>query len=160
MEPVSNVTITFYEGLANEDLLDSEKPDVIVVDDLMNEKASDPFLHNLFTRTSHHRRISVIYITQNLFEKGQCKIKRNAHYLVLTRNPSDKSLISILGRQLFPRKRSLLDHFYEAYDDATKSRYGYLVIDVSPSSSEEEKLKTNILPDRKGKVAVVVYQPK
>ena len=153
-------SVTYNEGLANTELLAELNPDIVVVDDLMNEKSNDPFMHNLFTRISHHNNVTVIYITQNMFERGQCTLRRNAHYLVLTRNPSDKSQLTILGRQLFPRKRAMLDHFYESYDDATSTPYGYLVIDVSPSCNEKQKLKTNILPDRGGNVRVVVYQPK
>lgn len=159
-EPLENTQVTFHEGMIDEQTLADVKPDILVIDDLMNEKANDPFTHNLFTRVSHHKRVTVIFITQNLYEKGQCKMKRNAHYIVLMRNPSDKSQLTTLGRQLFPRKRSLLEHFYESYDDATRNRYGYLVIDVSPTSDEREKLKTNILPCLDGSMAVVVYQPK
>ena len=159
-DPIDNINTLYHEGMVSAETLASEKPDVLVVDDLMNEKANDPFTHNLFTRVSHHSRVTVIFITQNLYEKGQCKMKRNAHYIVLMRNPSDKSQLTVLGRQLFPRKKSLLDHFYESYDDATRNRYGYLVIDVSPNSDESEKLKTNILPDKNGKLAIIVYQPK
>ena len=156
-----NAVVRYQEGMIDEESLRKLSPDIVVIDDMMSEKSDDKFTHNLFTKISHHCNVTVIFITQNLYEKGQCKMKRNAHYLVMMRNPSDKSQLTTLGRQLFPRKRSLLEHFYEAYDDATSRKYGYLFIDVSPNSYEKEKLKTNILPDPKsGQVRVIVYQPK
>lgn len=159
-KPIQNTVSLFHEGLVTDEEIKGSSPQIIVVDDLMTEKANDPHMHNLFTKVSHHRQVTVIYITQNMYEKGQCKMKRNAHYLVMMRNPSDKSQLATLGRQLYPRKRSQLEHFYEAYDDATKEKYGYLLIDVSPDSIEDQKLKTGILPDKRGRLAITVYQPK
>lgn len=157
--PIDNVDIRYHEGLADLATLKEWKPDIMIIDDLI-EKSNDTFLHNLFVKISHHMAISVFYITQNLYEKGQVKMKRNAHYIVMMRNPSDKSQITTLGRQLYPRRKCLLEHFYESYDDATNERFGYLVIDVSPQSSEKQKLKTNIIPDVSGRLKVIVYQPK
>lgn len=149
-----------HEGMIDESYLFQERPDIVVVDDLMREASKEPILHNLFTKFSHHLSITVIYITQNLFEKGQVNLKRNAHYIFLTRNPSDKSQLTVLGRQMYPRSKRLLEHFYEAYEDATSNRFGYLLIDVSPESIETQKLKTNIFPDQNGRIRVIVYQPK
>ena len=156
-DAIVNINIRYHEGMIDEPVLVSIKPDVLVVDDMMCEKSKDAFMHNLFTKMSHHMGITVIFITQNLYEKGQCNMKRNAHYLFVMRNLSDKTQITTLGRQLFPRRKSMLDHFYDSYDDATKERYGYLLIDVSPHSDERFKLKTNIFPEDGH---VVVYTPK
>lgn len=157
---LGDVQIRYVDYLIDESTLRSSKVDILVVDDMMTEKSNDGFMHNLFTKHSHHLKVTVIYITQNLYEKGQCKMKRNAHYLIMMRNPSDKSQLTTLGRQLYPRHKELLNHFYESYDDATSVRYGYLFIDVSPNGDERQKLKTNILPDKSGKVRVVVYIPR
>ena len=159
-KPIANSRTVFHEGLVDEDDLKRMRPDILVVDDLMTEKSNDPFMHNLFVKVSHHMRITVIYITQNLYEKGQCKLKRNAHYLVLMRNPSDKGLLSTLASQLYPRNKRLQEHFYESYDDATSDRYGYLLIDVSPESDEKQKLKTNVFPSSDDSLRVIVYQPR
>lgn len=159
-ESIPNTKMLYHEGIIDQDMLARSKPDIVIIDDMMNEKSNDNFVHNLFTKISHHMKISVIFITQNMYEKGQCKMKRNAHYLIMMRNPSDKSQITTLGRQLFPRKKSLLDHFYESYDDATSKKFGYLFIDVSPHGDEKQKLKTNIIPDSRGCLRVIVYLAK
>ena len=45
-----------------------------------------------FSRGSHHRNLSVIYIVLNLFyqEKDSRSISLNSHYLILFKNPRDK----------------------------------------------------------------------
>ena len=45
------------------------KPCLIILDDLLNEVYSKDVCQ-LFTKGSHHRNISVILITQNLFHQG------------------------------------------------------------------------------------------
>ena len=159
-QPIPGATVRYVKGLVSEDTLRASQADIVVVDDLMTENSNDPHLHNIFTKISHHLRVTVIYITQNLYHKGQCNLKRNAHYIFMMRNPSDKSQVATLGRQLYPRRKQQLEHFYESYDDATREKFGYLLIDVSPNSIEEQKLKTNIFPDKSGRIRVVVYQPK
>lgn len=121
-DSIPGIRIGYHEGMIDQDTLDSSKPDIIVIDDMMNEKSNDTFVHNLFTKISHHNRVTVIYITQNMYEKGQCKMKRNAHYLFMMRNPSDKSQITTLGRQLYPRKKGLLEHFYEAFQAFSRTK--------------------------------------
>lgn len=55
-----------------------------------------------FTRKAHRRNTSVIYITQNVFDWAaqHRTISLNVHYLVLFKNPRDKSQIVVLSRQL------------------------------------------------------------
>lgn len=153
---IPNTASKFHEGLVDEDQLKQLRPDILVIDDMMTEKANDAFVHNLFTKISHHMSITVIFITQNMYEKGQCKMKRNAHYLVMMRSPSDKSQILTLARQLYPGGSRF---FIEAYNDATSRKFGYLFIDVSPSSEEQTRLQTDIIPIR-GNLRTVVYVPK
>lgn len=152
----NNQEIVFVSGIVSESTLKKSKPDILVVDDLLQEQSKTGLMQSLFIKLSHHCNITVIYITQNLFDKTQVVLKRNAHYIILMRSPSDKSQVSILGRQLFPRRKQLLEHFHESYDDATKDPFGYLFIDVSPTSDEKQKLKTNIIPTRSQK-EVIVY---
>lgn len=156
-QTIPGVSIQYKDNLVDIEEIEQTKPNIIVVDDLMSEKGSDCMMQNLFTKLSHHKNITVIFITQNIFAKGHCNLKRNAHYLIMMRNPSDKSQISLLGRQLYPRSKDHLEHFYESYDDATREKYGYLFVDVSPDSDEQQKLKTNILPDSSGNLRVTVY---
>ena len=82
--------IEFYEGVPNPEYHshDNSKKKLTCIDDLYKE-AGDSVL-NLFTKgcriiTSHHKNISVIFITQNLFYKGNFSrdISLNTNYLII-----------------------------------------------------------------------------
>lgn len=124
-------------------------PKLLVFDDLMNDFKTDETLIRLFTKGVHHWNISCVHIVQNLFYSGLRTARINAHYLVLFKNPSDKSQVSTLARQLYPRKGR---QFIEAYEDATADPYTYLLIDLSQNCPEELRLRTNIFP---GEVQIV-----
>ena len=64
--------------------------------------------------------------------------------IILTRAPSSALAIRTLGTQLFPKN---LAYFLDAYNQATKESYGYLVIDNHPASNSLLRLRTDILPN-------------
>ena len=68
--------IEFQQGLPDLDNLDPREKHLIILDDLMDE--TDQRVASLFTKKSHHRNISVMYIVQNLFHhrtiKSQCPL--------------------------------------------------------------------------------------
>ena len=82
----------------------SQEPLLLVIDDQM--LSVDQRVCSLFTKGSHHRNISVIYIVQNLFDKNKehRTISLNAHYLVVFKNPRDSSQILHLAKQMYPGK--------------------------------------------------------
>jgi len=142
--------IKFAEGLPFEEIQafsDLPGHKVIVLDDLMSRVVAHPEAELLFTQGSHHKNLTVVFITQNLFSQGRCArtIALNTHFLVLFRNFRDKAQVMHLGRQLYPQK---VDGFMEAYNDATQNRYGYLVIDLCPHTSDERtRLRTKVFKD-------------
>ena len=118
---------------------------LIVLDDLMSQCSNDPRVADLFTRGSHHRGISVLYLTQNLFPPGKLSrtISLNSHYMLIFRNPRDSLGITTLAKQMFPKHT---DYLLEAFRDATSKPYGYLLIDCHQLTPENMRLRTNILP--------------
>jgi len=55
------------------DNFDGREPVLLVVDDLMKE--TNETIANRFTKGSHHRNVSVLFLVQNLFQKKQiCKL--------------------------------------------------------------------------------------
>jgi len=139
--------------LANLDDFDGREPTLLVVDDLMNE--TDGSVANLFTKGSHHRNISVVFLVQNLFHRNKHirTISLNAHYMVLFKNPQDASQFASLARQMYPNKSAFA---VEAYKDATREPYSYLFVDLRPEQDEDLRLRTNVFPDETG----YVYVPK
>ena len=67
-------------------------PTLIVLDDLMDSAYSKK-VSELFSKASHHRNISLILITQNLFHQGPSSrdISLNSKYIVVFKNPRDKT---------------------------------------------------------------------
>ena len=118
-------------------------------DDQMIDASKDKRIVNLFTRGSHHRNLSVIYIVQNLFHqgKGSRSISLNRHYLVLFMNPRDKLQILTLAKQMYPGKT---DFFLNQYEEAVKGPFGYLLIDVKTTTQDNCRLRTNVLPSEEG----------
>ena len=70
----------------------------------MEEGGNDKRVLDLFTKHSHHRHITVLYLYQDLFPPGKYAktISRNAHYVVAFKNPRDQLGIRNLMMQAFP----------------------------------------------------------
>jgi len=82
-------------------------PTLIVLDDLMDSAYSTK-VSQLFTKGSHHRNISIVLITQNLFRQGPSSpdISLNSKYIVVVKNPRIKTQIVHLARQVYPENIS------------------------------------------------------
>ena len=119
------------------------KQNLIIFDDLMTEAKCDQRIADLFTKGSHHRNISIVYLTQNVFPQGKaCRdIALNTQYLVLFNNPIDRQQVATLARRIYPSTSAM---FMKRFEEATSRPYGYLVIDLKSSTSEQDRLQTDI----------------
>ncbi|KMQ82969.1 hypothetical protein RF55_21314 [Lasius niger] len=111
--------VIFEEGLPT--YLNEIQNALIIVDDLMSE-----LVQNVFHQGSQMRNISL-----------------NSHYLVLFKNPRDKSQITHLAKQMFPGKNKSIQ---EIFDDATQQRFGYLFLDFHPMTEDSLRMRTGIFP--------------
>ena len=129
----------------------SNQPMLLIIDDQMNEVNKD--VMRLFTKGSHHRNISVIYIVQNLFysNKDHRTISLNAHYLVLFNNPRDRSQIINLGKQMCPGE---IEYVKESFDLATREPHGYLLVDLKQTTPRDLRFRGRIFPREKKEVYV------
>jgi len=82
--------VHFNEGVPKDFQNARGRPCLVILDDLLIDVNSKQVC-DLFTKGSHHRNISVILITQNLFHQGRyCRdISLNAKYLVPLKNVRD-----------------------------------------------------------------------
>lgn len=135
--------VKIYEGVPDLDHFADNKSRILILDDLMTYQ--DQTFIELFTRISHHNNVTVIYLTQNLFnsKKGSRDITLNAHYIVFFKNPRDKNQISYLARQVFPENQKYIQ---EAFQDATSKPHGYLMMDLTQETCDDHRIRTNILP--------------
>ena len=75
--------VKFHKGIPDvSQLVDGS---LLILDDLMQE-ANDQ-VTQIFTKFSHHRNISVMFLTQNLFHKNVRSITLNSHYLFCSKTP-------------------------------------------------------------------------
>jgi len=135
--------VVFHRGLPDSNDFDGSEPTLLVIDDLMHE--TNETVVDLFTKGSHHRNVSVMYLAQNLFPKNKFArtISLNAHYMVLFKNPRDASQFANLARQMYPKKSQFA---VEAYKDATREPYSYLLVDLRPEQDDDLRLRTNVFP--------------
>jgi hypothetical protein len=128
-------------------------PSLVILDDLLTEAYSREVC-DLFTKGSHHRNVSVILITQNLFHQGKhCRdISLNAKYLVLLKNIRDRQQFFHLARQVYPDHP---DSLYKAYVNATDRPYGYFILDFAQDTDNRLRFRTNVFPTER----LTVYAP-
>ena len=98
---------------------------VLVLDDLMEEAGSDQRVLDLFTKESHHRGITVLYLCQEHFPPGRVTktISRNAHYIIAFKNPRDKKGLRALLLQAFPDRWQNILQFFDFMHSASVRVY-------------------------------------
>ena len=143
--------IRFHRGLPDPSHLTKwfgpTRGGVLVLDDLMEEGGQDKRVLDLFTKDSHQRNITVLYLTQDLFPPGKFskKINRNAHYIVAFKDPRDQTGIRTILLQAFPHRwRQVLCLFKRV----TSRPFGYLMLDVHPASDDRYRLWSHLTPEK------------
>jgi hypothetical protein len=137
--------IEFMNGYTD-DIYDSLEPterNLLILDDQMSEASDTKSLAKLFTKGSHHRNVTILYLVQNMFDQGKSSrtVSLNSHYTVVFRNLRDQSQFRTMAHQLLPKNSQWL---VDAFTDATERPYGYLVIDNSPQCNPVFRFRTNI----------------
>ena len=99
--------IEFRQGLPDASDFDGSEPVLLVIDDLMQE--TDETVANLFTKGSHHRNVSVVFLAQNLFPKNKFArtMSLNAHYIILFKNPERCESVCKFGASDVPKEMAV-----------------------------------------------------
>ena len=114
--------IIFHQGLPDREDLEnhSEGLDhvILVLDDLMLKITQSEDCVQLFTVTSHHRNITVLFLTQNLYPPGKYarSISLNCANVIFFRNERDKKQVLTFASQILPGQTG---YFREAYERST-----------------------------------------
>lgn len=93
----------------------------------------------MFTKIAHYTPCFIVFIMQNLFQKGRHARTRslNGHYLVLFKNPQDHMQVDLLGRQMYPQNSKFLTSAYEV-----NKAFSNLCIELN---HKEMRVRSNIL---------------
>ena len=137
---VEKQPMTFIKGLEF-DQMDTSQPSLLVIDDLIlstNKQVAETFILG-----SHHRQISVFFLTQNLFPK--CPIFRtmsaNSHYYVIFHSQRHFRQVHTLARQIYVGKD--LNRITNAYKRAAQTERGFIVLSFSPLLPQEITVVTD-----------------
>ena len=122
---------------------DVQPYDIIVLDDLLHESKNSQEVTAMFTKAAHHKPCFIIFIMQNLFPPGKEARTRslNTHYLVLFKNPRDKSQVEFLARQVKPRNPKAL---IEVFETATEKPHSYLFLDLTQECPDAYRLRSSL----------------
>lgn len=136
------VPVEFIIGVPEEFKNETSNPILFVLDDSMFE-TENKSVANLLTRGSHHQNISVIFITQNLYQQGKYArtISLNFTHLCVMNNPRDRQQFQFLARQLYPENSKEL---LRVYKEVTEEPFSYLLIDLTQSTHNLFRFRTDI----------------
>ena len=150
--------VEFIHGLDGDWLKRPQAHDVIVIDDLFQEAMNtsgksnkqQQSLTSLFTKTTRHRELFVIFLTQNLFHQGARACNINTHYLVLFKNPRDVLSVINITRQI-----SNSAAVKKIFHDVTKDTpHAYLFLDFTQECPDDLRIRSHILTP-----PIMVYKP-
>src|SRR5574343_600643 len=149
-------SIEFNEGLPDIENFSADKRNLLILDDLMRECGKNDNIYDVFTVDSHHKSISVFFMTQNIFprEKNARTISLNCNYIIILNNPRDREQVFHLAKQMFPKQ---MNYFKECYQDAVESKtFGYLFLDLTQTQNNSLRVQTGICPKEKR----IIYKAK
>jgi hypothetical protein len=116
---------------------------MLIIDDFA-EKLDSAIVH-LFSVLCHHTNSVVFVLTQNIFSRNRSfrDISLNSTYIVLFRNPRDKSQIVNFAKQYAPENTKGV---VKAFHQATKSPFSYLLFDLHQTTPSHIRMRSNVLP--------------
>ena len=140
--------VLFHEGVPEDilGLFDGKTQGLLILDDLLDAISKDVEVMKAIIQGSHHRNITIITLSQNVFHQGKTARTNsiNTHYFVLFNNARDRLQIAKLFSQAFPHE---VKRVQEAYLHAIRhSHEKVLVLDFSPFSNDDIRLRADILP--------------
>ena len=115
---------------------------LIVLDDLIHYPKD--MITKIFTVYSHHYNFSVIFTTQNLFNKSIREISLNSHFVVLFKNCQDATQIQTFLWQSFQENAK---NAFQAYKNATSKARGSLLLDFRLDTYNSQRIRTEIFPN-------------
>lgn len=131
--------IEYINGVPPEDFKFTDNS-IVIFDDLQSRvNEIEPY----FTKYAHHKKISCIYITQNLFLKSNRTVTLNSLYIIMMKNTRDASQISTLAAQISPQNSKWL---VKTYHDVTGNKpHSYLMFDFHQLTPDKFMIRDNII---------------
>lgn len=156
-EKNKDVVSQYVQGMCTMEWLENNSTQdmTIVIDDMAMDATEDTA--KIFTAGSHHFRVNVIFITQNLFPKNKYfrDISLNTTYLVLFKSVVDKMQIKTFSIRYMPGRSKT---FMDIYNQATKKPHSYLLLDNHQETEDNYRILSNFLGEGDNPVSIWSYQ--
>jgi hypothetical protein len=147
----------FEQGMCTMEWLENNvKPNsTIVIDDMASEATDDTA--KLFTVGSHHLKLNVIFITQNLFPKNRAfrDISLNTTYLALFKNVNDKLQVNTFAARYSPGNKK---SFMAIYREITRKPHTYMLLDNHQETDEDVRIMSNYLNELGKPISLWIIQ--
>ena len=116
---------------------------LFIFDDLMTSIGQSEQIANLAANKTQHANISWICLLQNAFSSGKHRVdlSRCAHYLVLYKNPLDKSVAKFMAQKIMPDNGKV---FMNMFNMATEPPFGCLVVDGTNKTPDVARFRTDV----------------
>ena len=160
-----DVTQIFYEMPSKNEILEiaqigkRQGGTILILDDVLSEIAKNNILiQEIFTEIAHHYNLSVVLCVQNLFLQNAIfrTLSLNCGYLVPFKHPRDTRQINFIAYRSYAKNPKLV---IEAYNDATRFPYNYLLMDFTQKTPDFLRLKSDIFPYDIDSNLCTVYLP-
>lgn len=144
-------------------LLQHPLPKIFIIDDMMDQLKTNPYVKQMFVRDSHHENASIVIATQQYFEVMPT-IRNNLTYKVIFNDPTSDLVTRTVSSQLVWRTvnsgSSFLSNCFQTYKhNFPHEKYPYIVIDSEyASGNEESRVRTNVFPfDEEGTIIPICF---
>ena len=98
-------------------------------------------IENITTYMAHHNTISALIALHAFFWPGTRSIRLGCTHHILFENPADRSVLTKIACQWFPRRQS---EFFRAAEDAFSEPFGHLMFTASTGISDRFRLRSRI----------------
>lgn len=159
--------IKFHVGLPQfSEILFIPGHKLCVLDDMASEIVSDKAVFDAVTQASRRSKLSMFFLTQNLFHAGQYAkdLSRNCTAKIIWDDLADRQYISFLNRQIEPDSPRFLSRIMMWLRHNVKNYYDqYVILDASRHSKlpVEMRVRTNIFPmaSQDGAIRPIFFKP-
>lgn len=119
---------------------------LLITDDMCKAVGDSELITSVHQVQSHHRNMSYINISHNLFSKSKFSRDQSlcVHFILVLRSPRDQSQLLFLGRQTFPHYSKAIVQAYSEVMNKSDMSHPYLFINLSPGSDPKHTLLANI----------------
>ena len=132
-------TVKFVNSLI--DVKFTGRSTLIIIDDQALNISTE--IVSLFT-TGRHKNVTPMLLVQNIFLPSPLMrtIVANCSHFLFLKSPKSRFQLANLLRQIYSKDQS--KHVLAAYDDATRQKYTFLWLDLSPNADERLRIKSRL----------------